>query len=294
MDAVQTNGSRTFVVGVDASPESEAAVTWVRSLAGADDRIVLVHSWQLPVVTAYDMVVTVDSHEIERTAKEWLDDRVAAYADDRIVPAVRSGHAGRAVVAEAEEREGSVVVVGHRGDSRVSLMLGSNANYVLHHTAHPVVIVRGDEVRPPRKVVVGVDDHDLDVRDDHENPSVRALRWAMTLPGVEEVRVIHAWFLPALAIGMFATVANDVDAMDDAAQRNAARVVSIAGPAPSGVKVTAEAVRGTPGFGLIEASRDADLVVVGSRGRGGFAELILGSTTTEVAAHAHAPVAVVR
>jgi nucleotide-binding universal stress UspA family protein len=53
-------------------------------------------------------------------------------------------------------------------------------------------------------------------------------------------------------------------------------------------------LRGTPGFALIEASRDVDMVVVGSRGRGGFKGLLLGSTSAEVASHSHAPVAVIR
>ncbi len=198
------------------------------------------------------------------------------------------------MVSQADDHDAAAIIVGHRGNSRVSMMLGSTANYVLHHTERPVVIVRGDHADVPRLVVVGVDDHDLDDEQGVENESTRAVRWAYGLPGVEEVRVVHAWFLPALAVGMFATVAAELDTMDAAAQGVVDRVLESAGPAPDQVKVTGEAVRGTPGFALIEASRDVDLVVVGSRGRGGFKGLLLGSTSAEVASHSHAPVAVIR
>lgn len=282
----------TLVIGVDTSPESDEAVEWARAVAGPGDTIVLLHAWQLPVVTGYDMVVTVDPHEIEQYAKEGLATQVERLGDARIVPVVHQGHPGRSLIAEADERDAAMIVVGHRGNSRVSMMLGSTANYVLHHTQRPVVVVRGEHVDPPRKVVVGVDAHDLDGA--VENESVRAVRFAFGLPGVERVRVVHAWFLPALAIGMFADVSADLDAMDAAAQANIDRVVAAAGPAPAGVEVIAEPIRGTPEFGLIEESRNADLVIVGSRGRGGFTGLVLGSTSATVAAHSHAPVVVVR
>ena len=285
-----TGTSNTLVVGVDASPESKQAVEWARSVAGPDDRIVLVHAWELPLVTGYDMVVTIDPGEIERLSKEGLDELVETFGDDRIVPVTRQGHAGRAIVAEADEADAFAIVVGHRGNSRVAMMLGSTANYVLHHTGRPVVVIRGDHLDRPKRVVVGVDDHDLD--EGAENESVRAVRWASALPGVEEVRVVHAWFLPTLAIGMFATVAAEMEAMDKGAEAVIQRVIDTAGPPPAGVTVVAEPVRGTPGFALIEASREADLVVVGSRGRGGFSGLLLGSTSAEVAAHSHSPVAV--
>ena len=293
MDAV----SRTTVVGVDASPEADEALDWARQVTGEGDRIVVVHAWELPLVTGYDMVVTIDPTEIEQLSKQGLHELVERVDDPRIVPITRQGHAGRALVSEADDVDADLVVVGHRGKGRMSMMLGSTANYVLHHTERPVVIVRGEQVSPPVRVVVGVDDNDLDDAAGpagRENESVRALRWAYALPGVEQIRVVHSWFLPALAVGMFATVAAEMESMDAGAKEIVDRVMAAAGPAPAGVDVVGEAVRGTPGFALIEASRDADLVVVGSRGRGGFAGLLLGSTSAEVASHGHAPVAVIR
>ncbi len=57
--------------------------------------------------------------------------------------------------------------------------------------------------------------------------------------------------------------------------------------------VTVRAVHGFPAEELIEASRDADMVVVGERGAGGFARLVMGSVTTQVAHHAHCPVVII-
>ncbi|MFP5487360.1 MAG: universal stress protein [Acidimicrobiia bacterium] len=298
MDAIR----RTTVVGVDASREADDALEWARHVVGEGDRIVVVHAWELPLVTGYDMVVTIDPAEIEQLSEQGLAELLDRVDDDRLTPVTRQGHAGRALVTEADEVDADLIVVGHRGKGRMSMMLGSTANYVLHHTERPVVVVRGEHADPPKRIVVGVDDHDLDTPGSdggrgpagQENESVRALRWAYSLPGVEEIRVVHAWFLPALAVGMFATVAAELESMDAGAKEIVDRVMAAAGPAPDGVTVFGEAVRGTPGFALIEASREADLVVIGSRGRGGFAGLLLGSTSTEVASHSHAPVAVIR
>lgn len=283
---------RTILVGVDVSKEAERALDWARATAGPDDRVLVLHAWEVPLVIGYDIVVAVDVGEIEQAAKESLDALIARLDDDRLVPVTGKGHAGRAIVEAGANAD--LIVVGHRGDSRLSLMIGSTANYVIHHADQPVVIVRGDEpVAPPRRVIVGLDDID-DAGNPAESPSVRAMQWAMRLPGVEHVTGVHAWFLPPLSVGLYHPESTDLAALDAAAQRVATRVVDAAGPAPDGVEVTAASARGSGGFALIEASRTADLVVVGSRGRGGFSELVLGSTTAETAAHSHAPVAIVR
>ena len=285
--------TRVFVVGVDSSAESSTALEWARSVAPSDARIVLVHAWELPIVTGYDVVIPLDPAEIEASADAGLQSILDDLDDDRLETSLVQGHAGKGLIEVAEACDASMIVVGHRGKGRISMMLGSTANYVLHHSERPVVVIRGDHVAPPGRVVVGVDDHDID--DEHtENESVRAVRWAYGLPGVGHVEVVHAWFLPALAVGMFTPAVAELDQMDAAANAVVERIVGVAGPPPDGVTATGSAVRGTPGFALIEASRDVDLVVVGSRGRGGFAELLLGSTSAEVAAHSHSPVAVIR
>jgi nucleotide-binding universal stress UspA family protein len=295
--------NQTFVVGADSSPESKAAIEWTREFAEPDDQIVLLSAWQVPVVAGYDMVVTVDPQAIEASAGKAVAEQVERCHDPRLQPIVKQGHSGKALVTEADERQAAMIVVGHRGRSRVSMMLGSTANYVLHHTTRPVVVVRGAERQPPaglppRSVVVGVDAHqvanDGSRRECAENPSVRALRWAYQLPCVERIRVVHAWFLPALAVGAFNELTTDTSSMDEAADEVIELVLNTAGPAPDGVELDTEVLRGRPGLSLIDESRTADLVVVGSRGRGGFAELLLGSVTSEVAAHSHCPVAVIR
>ena len=77
------------------------------------------------------------------------------------------------------------------------------------------------------------------------------------------------------------------------AAEEATRMAVDAAGAPAPASVTVRAVSGIAAQELISAADDADLVVVGSRGGGGFARLMLGSTSNQVASHAAAPVVVV-
>lgn len=284
--------TRTIVVGVDVSPESLLALDWAQAAAGPDDTIRVVHAWQPPLVIGYHTVLPVDVHDVGETAKAGLDELVSGRADPRLVPVVAEGHAGRSLISELDEHDGDLVVVGHRGSGLAAELLGSTANYVLHHTKKPVAVVRGERAGAPRRVVVGVDDHDMEEGDD--NASVRALQWAYGLPGVERIDVIHAWFVPSFVAAWFSSPGADFEEMDRAAQEVVDRVLAAAGPTPDGVEVVGAPANGTAEFALIEASRDVDLVVLGSRGRGGWTGRLLGSTSLQVASNSHSPVAVIR
>jgi len=280
---------KKVVVGLDASEESRAALRWAQAFAGPDDALVAVHAWETPYAV-YMAVTPPQLGDLEQLAKEELARLVAGTPDDRITPMLLEGRPGEAIVAEGSDAD--LIVVGHRGTSRVSMMLGSSANYVVHHATRPVVVVHGDGGTSTRRVVVGVDDHDLAAGGD--NDAVRALRWAYGVPGVEQIDVIHAWSLQPTAYDFYGSVQLYERDLEAATSGVVDRVVDIAGPPPSGVELVRRAVRDSPGRALIGASEHADLVVVGSRGHGGFAGLLLGSTSAEVAAHCTVPVAIIR
>lgn len=284
--------ARTVVVGVDHSESSRRALEWALLTFGPSDRIIAVHAWDLPVVAGYDVAAVIDPAEIGMAANTGLAAMLGEIDDPRLVPMVRHGHAGREIVACAVEHDADLVVVGPIGHGRLSMMLGSVASYVLHHAPRPVAVFRGELVAAPDTVLVGVDDHDLD--DEHpENESVRALRWAYGIPGVQRIDVVHSWYLPPLVMGTFG-VAVEIEPMEDAALEVVDHVLEIAGPPPEHVELERRAIRGSPGYALVDESARFALTVVGSRGRGGFSELLLGSTSSVVASHAHGPVVVVR
>jgi nucleotide-binding universal stress UspA family protein len=79
----------------------------------------------------------------------------------------------------------------------------------------------------------------------------------------------------------------------DSAQAETDKVLNELG-AGKPASVTVHAVHGLPAQELVEASESADLIVLGHRGAGGFARLLLGSVTSQVAEHAHCPVTIVR
>ena len=136
-----------------------------------------------------------------------------------------------------------------------------------------------------RRIVVGIDG---------SQPSRLALQWAMRqaeLTGAT-VDAIHAWDMPP--INDPALVVVMPDDLKNAAERVVAdTILEVAGAHPA-VPVRGRAVQGYPATVLIRAAQDADLLVVGSRGHGGFVGALLGSVSQHCVHHATCPVVVIR
>lgn len=136
-----------------------------------------------------------------------------------------------------------------------------------------------------QKILVGIDGS--------EN-SLRALRWALDEARTrgDVVELVHAWHFPYVAdpTGMIPFPTGALEECGEAIIADALRSVTTEA---EGVTVTTRIAQGTGASPLIEASHDADLVVIGRRGHGGFLTLVMGSVAQQVAAHAHCPVVVV-
>jgi nucleotide-binding universal stress UspA family protein len=140
-----------------------------------------------------------------------------------------------------------------------------------------------------RRIVVGVDGSE---------GSQRALDWACTEAGFRHasVDVVTAWEPPFVAeFGAVPPAATGTlpSVHEDAARALLDRMVAASHPTDVGGTIDRIAARGAPARVLLDAAEGADMVVVGSRGRGGFAGLLLGSVSSQVVAHAACPVVVV-
>jgi len=134
---------------------------------------------------------------------------------------------------------------------------------------------------------------------DGSDHSVRALEWA-----ADEAAVRHAplTVLTVHLVPQSGWTGNPIilpqDSKDLEEERQGAEEMTLKVTSQLGearpASVTVRAVSGFPAQELIEASRGADLMVVGSRGAGGFVKLVAGSVSNQVVHHAHCPVVVVR
>ena len=135
-----------------------------------------------------------------------------------------------------------------------------------------------------KRIVVGTDGSDN---------SVAALQWA-----IEEARshsaaveVVYSWQFPPVIDPLGVSMLPSADEMNTSADRllkEVMRKVDV-----KNANVTARVVRGAAASALLEAAKDADLLVMGRRGHGGFMGLLLGSVAQQVVQHAECPVVLV-
>lgn len=156
--------------------------------------------------------------------------------------------------------------------------------------------VPADPLVPDGKIVVGVDD---------SPQAAAALRWALREAVVRKatVEVVHAWQPPMAALPFGATLSMTADDAEiDATAR--AQVDTLVDEALAGLtrqddkvtvpEVTRTVLPGAPASTLLDVAASADLLVVGSHGRTGLRQLVLGSVANACVHHAACPVAVIR
>jgi nucleotide-binding universal stress UspA family protein len=142
-----------------------------------------------------------------------------------------------------------------------------------------------------RRIVVGVDGSET---------SRHALRWAAQEAAVHraELHVVHAWDVTSLGAGVGTSPGRRSTAAPEGQHQVAQQLVSDVVREELGgsgtLNIRPSIGRGSAASVLLDAAKGADLLVVGSRGLGGFAGLLLGSVSTKMAHHAGCPVVIVR
>lgn len=277
-----------IVVGIDGSPSSDAALSWAVGEAVRRDR-------PLHLVNALGIDMWIGATawpEVPAGARRMLEvrvERARALAPSLAVTSEITKIGAAAALVQLSGRS-DTIVLGSRGHGGLRALLGSTSAQVAAHARCPVVVVR--EPAPARtgrsRVVVGVDGSDV---------SGRAVEYAFEQASARgaDLTVVHAWWLE-LVDGLSGSVATQRQRDDLISEQRQLVAQTLAGwreKYPE-LEVREHLVRARPVDALVAESEGAELAVVGSRGRGGFTGLLLGSVSHALLQHAHCPVAVVR
>ncbi|MFE7765328.1 universal stress protein [Streptomyces sp. NPDC057438] len=284
------------VVGVDGSSSSLDAV----DLAAREAKVrgcglTVVHALSWPKKHAPPGTSPLGQPEgglrdmIGRMVAEAVERARSAEPEVQVTNAVVTGEP--LTVLQGQSSKAALVVVGSRGlGGFAGLLLGSTAVHLAAHSHCPVLVVR-EQPRTARQILLGVDGSPVG------DAAVEFAFAEAALRG-SPLRALHAWTMwsasmPALQDDSM-PYTNPAGELEDAEERLMAEALAGRSEKYPGVAVEHTVVRGGAREALIEASRDAGLLVVGARGRGGFAGLLLGSVSQALLQHAHCPVAVVR
>jgi nucleotide-binding universal stress UspA family protein len=283
--------TRPVVVGVDGRAHTRNALDWaideaVRRRCG----LRLVHGRSVPVQGPHIEPLMAASDEVSKRVLHEAEQRIHSVSPSTPVTTA-TGIGSPAMLLVDASTDAGLVVVGARGRGTVSSAFLGSASVDVAARAHcPVVVVRElpTSSSPPSGVVVGSDGSALSSTAVGEAFGEAHARQA-------PLTVVHTWLLDFDDTSLPAV---DAQALQDSTVRRAsaitAQVVADWSAKFPDVEVTTLVLNAHPVEALAELSREAELVVVGSRGRGGFRGLLLGSVSQGVLHHAHCPVMVVR
>ena len=285
--------SDQIVVGFDGSPDAQSALEWAIREATSRRlgiRVVYVE----PDLSGWDAsAATMSGAPV--LANVLPHDPIAIL--DPALEQVRG--AGLAVTSEAlsgstagvlveQSRTAHLLVIGSRGVGSISsIVLGSTVAHVAAHGHCPVIVVRA-EGAPDGPVVVGADG---------SPESQEAVGWAFDHASRHglTLEVLHAYSIPVYpGVVPYVPPVEITEATAAFEERVTREVLAGWGEQYPDVVVTTRVLHGRPAPALIEASQRASLTVVGSRGRGAFLGMLLGSTSLSLLQHAHGSVAVLR
>lgn len=285
-----------IVVGVDGSPPSKVAVDWAaREAAMRNLPLTIIHVTQAATVLMWaeapmppDLAVRFEKSGelILHDARVIAEDAAGGPAAIRVDTELLSAAVLPTLIDSSKDAE--IIVVGCRGLGAIGRrLLGSVSWGLIHHANCPVAVIHDEDplMSTPAKapVVVGIDGSPAS-----ESATAIAFEEA-SRRGVELVAV-HAW--SDFAVSELPGVEwSDVE--KQAEQTLAERLAGWQERYPD-VTVRRFVVVDRPAHQLLEQSESAQLTVVGSHGRGGFAGMLLGSVSSAVAEAARMPVIVAR
>ena len=280
-----------ILVGVDGSAQSDAAVTFAtRESAMRDVPLTLMHviepvpDWASPAEQSrLAQAWEADGRDvIEHARKTALACVTVPASLDLRTEVVCSPVVPMFVVASTDAH---MVVLGSRGMTPLGrLLLGSVSRSAIHHAHCPVAVIHDDDTaKGAGPVLVGVDGSPA---------SDAAIAFAFDEASHRKVDLValHAWS----DVAVFPILGMDWREYEaKGAEILAGRLAGHQQDYPD-VKVRRRLVCDKPARWLIEESRDAQLVIVGSHGRGGFPGMVLGSVSSALAQSSRAPLIVVR
>jgi nucleotide-binding universal stress UspA family protein len=293
------DGRRPVTVGVDGSDDSLRAVRWAAAEARrrrAPLRLVTAFGWPPerpwghPTLREEYREILHERTEVQLNSARAVAERTAQGIDVEAEVVVGSPYG----VLGSEAGHAQLLVLGSRGRNRLEgLLAGSVTVALAGHASCPVVIVRGIERDPAEEaglpVVVGVGG------DPGSDAAVAFAFEAASARGVA-LLAVHVW--QELAVDPVMEPFVDQEAIHaeerDVLDRRLAELLGEWSLKHPEVPVRRLVTRDRPGRCLVERSADAQLVVVGSRGRGELAAMVLGSVSNALVHRAHCPVAVVR